>query len=500
MLLGFASLAAIVVADQSSANYKPILPEAINALDYNVIGDGTTNDATTLQTFLTNASTQGVVAFIPGGKTYNLGSSSLTVADNLQVLCGRGATLKRSADPSGATPYGVYTSAMISLGNYVKWSGGILTNTAVLATSTSSNTMGTGASKTFTIQTGLTLTSSSFLRIYSRANPANHYEGLVNSYNSGTGALDFNAQFSNGSGTFTDWDVCHAGIYQCPMVLHSVTETVVEDVRVTGKWYVGMLMDGWNLTPSTALQVNKCTFRACYAESVQNRGFYIYGNSDACVMENCFVLGGSSTTDYGFNFNPANATGTVNNQLRTRILNCHVESVGYQGFAISDLCFYNIITGCTVNSVTNAAGVGFLMQLANAQIPQYNSIVGCIATGCAGIAGFAMLGTFYSSMSSCRAVSCNVGFNIAPSSATQPLHCSINSSEAISSTTIGFRVQGNASRCDLNDIKAVNNTTNGVQIDAGAVRTLVTGRSFNNTSANLSDGGTSSVTTGLTVA
>lgn len=428
---------------------------------------------------------------------YDITNNTLTVPAGINVVCSPTTIIRRSTDISGAAPYGVYTAAMVSLGNYCRWTGGVLDNTAVLTTSASSNTIGTVGTRTFTVSAGLGLTTSSFVRIYSRANPANHFEGTVSSY-SGT-TLVVGGLFANGSGTLSDWNICHGGVYQAPMVLHGVTGCIVENVRVTGDWYVGFLLDGWNPSGGGSLTVSNCVLRNCYAEAVQNRGFYVYGTSADCVFDDCFVLGSNGVTDYGFNFNPANATGTANSQVRTKVIGCSVVGAGYQGYAISDLCFYFVVDACVATTITNAAGVGFLVQLANSQVPQFNNIKDSIAQGCAGV-GFFFVGALYGGASGCSAIVCGIGYHIAASGGTQSQYIDINSSEAVSSTTIGFQVAGNSSRCGLNNIKAISNGTNGVQLDSGSVRTQVSGRSYNNTSNNLVDNGTSSITASLTVA
>ena len=497
LLLGVA-IASIVLP--TKAAYLPFLAPMLNALDYGVKGDGSTDDSTAINTFLTTCSTKNAIAYFPNGKTFDCKSSQIVVPDGLTVICGAATTILRSADPAGsATPYTSYTTALISIGNHVSWTGGILNNTAVLSTSTTSNTIGTG-SKSFTISAGLTLTTSSFLRIWSRANPANKFEGVVSSYNSGTGALVLTASFTGGSGTFTDWNVTFGSVYQCPMVLHGVTESTISNVRVTGYWYVGMLMDGWNTSGgSSVASVSYCTFKNCWAESVQNRGFYFYGGCNDNLIDGCFIQGTSGVTDYGVNMNPANATGNTNAQLRNKIVNTTVNSAAFQGFEIGDQCSYNVIANCTVSFITDIAGVGFLVQLANALQPQYNRIIGCSANNCLGY-GYQIVGANFGGIDGCSATVCGTGYQITPSGGTQCTEFSINTSEAASCTTNGFQVVGNSSRCDLNDIKAVNNGGTGVLIGAGAVRTLVTGRSFGNITANLTDGGTGSVTTGLTVA
>lgn len=472
-----------------------------NALQYGVTGDGVTNDAAAINTFLTTCSTKGMIAYFPGGKTYLLGSTQIVVPDGVTVMCGLTATFTRSADPGSAgtwqTAYALSTGAMIALGNHCHWDGGILNNTAVLGTSTSNITIGTGA-KTFTVGAGLNVLAGNFLRIQSRGSPNGHMEGTVTSY-SGT-SLVMSITFSAGTGAaLADWDITAAAVYQAAMVLHGVTESVVENLRLTGKWYVGLLMDGWNPPAGGSQLVNYCTFRNCYAESVQNRSFYIYGNCSDNLIDGCVADGGAvGTTDYGVNLNPANASSNQNSQLRNKIVNCAANKVAFQGFEIGDQCSYNLIDNCTVFSMTDASSVGFLIQTANALTPSYNKFRGCVANSCAGL-GFEFVGVLYGGASECLAVSCGVGFNILPSGAVQSQNISLNGCEAESSTTIGFRVQGNSVRCDLQNIKAVNNGTNGVQIDAGAVRTLVTGRAFGNSSGQVLDNGTSSITTNITV-
>lgn len=462
---------------------------------YSVDNTGVSNTASTFQTAITAIAAAGYVIYIPAG-IYNLGSSTLTFPDYAVVLASPNAILRRTVDLSGAAPYSDYTKSMIVIGNYCRWNGGVLDNTAVLATSTSSVTIGAVGTKTFTVAAGLGLTTSTFLRMQSRANAANHMEGTVSSY-SGT-TLVVGGLFASGSGTFTDWDIMHGSVYQSPMVLHGVTNSIVENARVTGQWYVGITMDGWNLTPSTTLTVNKCVIRNCRAENVHNRGFYIYGNSADCSFENCIVSGNSGVTDYGFNLNPANATGNVNGQIRTKLIGCSVIGTSGQGITFADLCSYCVAESCFVHAMTNSGAVAFYAVKANGQIPQYNRFNNCIASFCA--SGFYFAGSTFNNASGCSAVVCGTGFAIQPSAGSESQYINISGCEAHASTAAGFLVAGNSVRCNLTGIMAISNATNGVQIDTGAAATLVTGRAFNNTTNNLLDNGTATVKTDLTVA
>lgn len=438
----------------------------------------------------------GVEVVWPGNTTYDLGSNALSVPDGIDTDAARTAIIRRSADPAGATPYSAYTSAMIVLGNYCTWKGGQLDNSAVLTTSTSSNSIGTVGTKTFTVAAGLGLTTSSFLRIYSRANPANHMEGTVSSY-SGT-TLIVGGLFANGSGTFTDWDICFGAVYQCPIVLHGVIGSSVEGVRVTGKWYVGLLMDGWNVSGSTALQVRKCAFRGNLLEGVMNRSLYVYGYAVGCNIQGNFILGGSGTTDYGINLNPANATGSSNIQVRTLVADNDVEGCAFQGIAPSDQCLYNVIEGNRISSLTNAASVGVLEQFANGISPQYNSIRNNVVNNSIGT-GFSHVGVLNSDGSGNKAVVCGVSLFFGPSGGTQTQFVKQAGFSSSSSTTIGVQVAGNSNRIMVKDVSSLSSGSNGVQIDSGATNTIVDGLSLNSTGSNLVNNGTGSTISGLQI-
>jgi len=418
-----------------------------------------------------------------------LGSSQITIPDGVTVLCGRNAVLERTADVLPILP-------MVSVGNFCKWTGGTLTKGNVSGTSVTSQTIGTGV-KTFATQAGVAIFAvGQFLRFQSRGATASHMEGTVTAYSGTSITVDF--AFATGSGAHTDWDISSGSGSNSSMELAGVTQSVIENVRVTGAWYVGLLMSAFNPV-SVTLVTSSCTFRNCWVEGAQNRGIYLYGTCNYNLVENCYVDGQSALGDYGVNLNPGNPSGTVNTQTGNKVVNTNVVGCGFQGFEIGDLCTYNRISSCYASNITAASGVGFLVQTANSNTPTYNRINDCHAIGCSG-EGFAFIAADFGGADDCTAFFCGIGFYIAASGATQSVSVALNGCEAESSTTVGFQVAGNSSRCDLNGIKAISNGTNGVQIDAGAVRTLVTGRSFGNSGSNLSDAGTVSVTTGLTTA
>lgn len=74
------------------------------------------------------------------------------------------------------------------------------------ATSATSNTVGTG-SKSFTVETGKGFAAGQSLVIADSTTPTNRMFGVVDTYNSGTGALVVTSQAFEGTGTFTDWTI-----------------------------------------------------------------------------------------------------------------------------------------------------------------------------------------------------------------------------------------------------------------------------------------------------
>jgi len=459
---------------------------------YGVKGDGVTNDTTAINSFLTACSNNGVGAYFPGGLTYELGGGSITVPDGVRVLAGRTATFRRSADPAGG--YTAPSSAMISLGNYCTWTGGIFANTIVLCQSTTSNAVTSApASVTFTVPAGLTIGGSSilgsYIRVYSRGTPSAGFEGVITTY-SGTTMTLTTSLFGFGSGTYTDWNMNIAHTYGGPCTMYNVTESVLESARITGNWYVGPTMNGYNADNTSGIQISKCTYRGLYCEGVQNRGIQLYGTVTDGLIADCFIDGLLGVTNYACNLNCANGAHLSNSMNRVKMLGCTAVQCGFQGFEIGDQCSYCTIEDCTVAVLTATAGIGFLVQLANGGVPQYNDIVGCEASNC-GNYGYAFIGVLYCGAGDSRAVACGTGFLVAPSGSTQSQYVSIANSDADGCTANGFEVEGNSNHASLFNITAVGNGGVGVQIDTGANTTRVSGFSASN-GTNLVDNGTSS--------
>lgn len=83
-------------------------------------------------------------------------------------------------------------------------------STSTTATSTTSNaipTSGLPVSKSFTIETGKTLSVGMTIKVTATSSTANWMLGTITSYTSGTGALVMDITNSNGVGTYTAWSL-----------------------------------------------------------------------------------------------------------------------------------------------------------------------------------------------------------------------------------------------------------------------------------------------------
>lgn len=77
------------------------------------------------------------------------------------------------------------------------------------ATSTTQMTVGLGG-KTFTIQTGKAFVVGQYVGIASTASPLNRMQGVITSYNSGTGSITVNVTSIEGQGTVAAWTIALA--------------------------------------------------------------------------------------------------------------------------------------------------------------------------------------------------------------------------------------------------------------------------------------------------
>lgn len=464
LLVGIAAAGFILPAN---AAYLPITQAMLNALDFGVVGDGSTSDVAASQAFVNTCSTRGAIAFFPG-RTYDFKAGSVVVPDNTTVFCASGATFVRSVEPPSYATVQTITNTMWRLGNNCRFYNGTLTKTSVLGTSTSSVAVGTG-SKSFTVPTGLNILTGDFMRFWSTPSPVNYIEGSVTSYNSGTGALVLNANFTGGAGgTFGAWTFDWEGVYQTPLSLDHCNGTLVDGTTISGPWYEGFLFDGENASGFT-LSCSNSVVRNSRAIGILNRAFDVYGNIARCKILGNTVDGQNGTTDYGCNLNAANnPAGQGQTVVDCVISDNTIFSTQFQGIAGGDSVYRTVITNNSINIVSNAAGVGIELVYANGNSPQWNIVGNNVVQSAAG-QGLALFGALYTNVTNFTALSCGTGVLVQSSAG-------INSQE---NNVLDVMVTG---------------CVTGVSCASGSINTYVSGRAANNTT-NLSTTGSSGTNT-----
>ncbi len=270
------------------------------------------------------------------------------------------------------------------------------------------------------------------------------------------------------------------------MIVDQASSTVIQDLIIEGRYYCGLIFD-------------RCTESRCDGVQVwgsKNRAIYVYQTCDDIRISNCYVNGydfGTTTryTDYCININPAN-TGGSNTITDLVIMNCTMEHPTNDGLTIGDLTNGVTVANCTVN---NAGQNGFIVWKANSNTPSGVALTNCVAQSCGNV-GFFIIDAFYTSLTGCHARVCTAqGFAIAGSA-----YVALASCQAVSNTSHGFYFYSNtgiSNRCTMVSCHAITNTGWGLLINAsqygvGYAMNVI----YANTAGNISDGGTSSFTSG----
>lgn len=144
-----------------------------------------------------------------------------------------------------------------------------LNNISTTSTSTTSNTIGTG-SKAFTVESGKSYFPGQSVTIAHTGDPTNRMFAVVDSYDSGTGALVVTSQAVEGSGTFTDWTITLGfnGVIGTAQIANGAVTVDKLSYETRG---VGELFDWPHAsTPSYGLlcngaQVSRATYAALFA-------------------------------------------------------------------------------------------------------------------------------------------------------------------------------------------------------------------------------------------
>lgn len=456
----------------------------VNVLNFGVDNTGAGNALSALQVAVDVITISGLTICVPAG-TYDLGSGTLLLPENAYVLAHPNAVIQRSADPTFTTA----NLAMIMAGNYSTWSGGQFSNTVASAAVQTLNSpyvmFNTDGARLYNVRTiGKWYVGPYFYAV----NPPST---TVTMTIASPGVVTFTSHnlSPNHPVKFTTSGALPTGITA------STTYYVVGASITTNTFRVSISPGGAaiNTTGSQsgthtcqAVAITKdCIIADCVSVTAANRGFYVYGNNSNCKISKCVIEGGGTTT-YGVNCNAANASGSNNSISHLLVEGCTAVSCTTNSFVFGDFCFYCTFNACTVFTSGNT---GFTIEVANAGVPQFCSIVGCIVNG-ATTNGFLLNGCLYSTISSGLAIACGVGVNISSANAVQ--YCSVTSTKVVSATGNGIDVAGNSVRCDLEGVQAINCVGTGILVRAGASVTRVNGRAFGN-GTNYTDSGTSTV-------
>ena len=346
----------------------------VSSKQFGAKGDGVTDDAATLQTWINASASVGFKAFLAPG-TYAIPVETLTIPAHVIIEGVREQSiLKRTTD----TAVPVLQATSVS-GVQIR---DILITTTAGAASTTTNSIATG-SQTFTVPAGLTFNVGDMLIVIPTANASNYMVGTITAY-SGT-SLTINITTAYGSGSFSAWVLGKYTNANCAIQLTGCTQTNVQRVRVTGNFYLGITSQ--NGTGDQILD--------CEAYAVINRAFYIYATSGAsldCEIRGCRA-NGNSFTQYGINLNGSTA-GSITNAV---IANNKVDNVQFQGIAPGGAIFGCTVTGNVIDGVLSAAGVGIEVDQANGFQPQRVSVSGNIVLNAAS-SGIYMSNSLYSSI------------------------------------------------------------------------------------------------------
>lgn len=165
--------------------------------DFPTLNQNTTGNAATVTT---NANLTGPVTSVGNATTISNG-----VVTEAMLNFSNNTTANVSISAHGLMPILPNNASLFANGV-----GGYSTpiSTSFIATSTTSLLIGTG-SKTYTTQSGLSITPGQYLITSSMANSANYMYGVITSYTGTT--LVLNISSVGGSGTFADWSISLSG-------------------------------------------------------------------------------------------------------------------------------------------------------------------------------------------------------------------------------------------------------------------------------------------------
>lgn len=178
---------------------------AVSAAAASTSASSASTSATTASTASTNAATSATTASTAATTASTAATTASTAATTASSAATSASTSATNAATSATSATTSATSASTSA--TAAAASAVLAASTLTATSTSSNSIGTGA-KTYTIQTNKQFQGGQYI---TANNGVNSNAGTVTSYDPVTGIFVMSVSTATGSGTFTSWNISISG-------------------------------------------------------------------------------------------------------------------------------------------------------------------------------------------------------------------------------------------------------------------------------------------------
>lgn len=212
----------------------------------------------------------------------------------------------------------------------------------------------------------------------------------------------------------------------CPIRLTACADAQIENIWTDGRFYVGVQFDG-----VAGVLANNIT-----AKGHLNRLLYVYQACTDVRLNNLFLDGAESGSTpysyYGLNVNGAYVVGN-----RLTASNVVAKNLRYHGVGVAAQFNAWALSNVEVSNVTDAAGVGLLIQEANGYSNQRGVVHGLMVDNCA--FGLEMRQVYYVDVIGAQAIACGRGFYLQD---TQ--YCSLQAARSYAATLHGFDIAATA--------------------------------------------------------
>lgn len=377
-------------------------PTGVTPKQVGALLDNSTNDATAIQAWVDYAGTFGVQALGSVGTAVIAPATTIDIPSNVKIDGLNLLTIRAAVDRK--TPlFRASSKSSVSVHN-------MLFSSSAGAASSSSNSVAVASGVTFTVAAGLNFAVSDPVLIVPTADPTKYMVGTITGYTTTTMTVNVTAVL--GSGTFTAWSINHNTGENCALQFISSPSCEAVNNTFTGKFYVGI--ESRN-TDNAVIEKNKLSGGV-------NRAVYIYatsGTADDVRVLNNHVSGGAFL-QYGINCNGSTG-GSIRNVL---ISGNQIENVVFHSIGLGGSITASNVNANECEIVTSAAGVGILVEEANALQPQDIKVFGNNVNQVTGT-GIVIRDAFYCSANDNSIANCAAGLRLQQSGATYA--CQYNS-------------------------------------------------------------------------